>query len=255
MKSGLVTTDWKRTAMRRDFDSYFVPRLPAAIPRLPFEHLRGAPPATPNRSVSNSVQLIDHHDATRRLLTRLLESIKIDVETFASPRAFLQSIPSASSNGRYCVICEIRMPEMSGLELQQELLRRNLNAQVILISEQVDIATAVRAMRAGALSVLEKPIHEQELIDLVNCHFKENAADRMLRVSNFFRAQRDLLTPRQRDVFDHLIVGQSSKEIAAQLNLSPRTVEVHRAQILKRLNVCSISHLIRLVLEKSTNAA
>ena len=195
--------------------------------------------------VSRCVYVIDPHRAAHKALVSLLRTVRFDVESFTSPLAFLDRFQSAAADQRCCVISEIRMPGMSGLELQAELRRRNSNAGLVLVSKHADVPTTVRAMRAGALSVMKKPVREQELIDVLNSHFNASAADRNGNVSEVFAAHRARLTARQRDVFDHLILGLQTKEVAALLDLSPRTVEVHRAQILKRLEAGSVSQLIR----------
>ena len=141
------------------------------------------------------------------------------------------------------------MPGMSGLELQDELQRRHIVLPMILISGHADVPQAVRAMRAGALTVLEKPVNEQELIDVIHQALNGNGAgDAAGAQPRALEVQRALLTERQRDVFDLLIRGLQTKDVARQLDLSPRTVEVHRAHILQRLNVSSFSQLRRQML-------
>lgn len=194
--------------------------------------------------------LIDDDVAVRRALALLFRSVRLEVQTFASAEEFLDLYRPHAPDARRCLVCDVRMPGMSGLELQEELRRRHIVLPLILISGHADVPQAVRAMRAGALTVLEKPVNEQELIDVIHQALNGNgASDGAALASNALEAQRMLLTDRQRDVFDLLIKGLQTKDVARQLALSPRTVEVHRAHILERLNVTSFSHLLRQILD------
>lgn len=204
--------------------------------------------ATPRVTPTWVVHIVDPNEASRGAVASLLRSVSFEVEPFSSPGAFLQWRESAPNGTRACTICEIRLPEMSGLALLQKLRDRDPAAPVILVSEHVDVETAVRAMRAGALSVLRKPICEQQLIDVLNSNFRHRAVGRTSDLSSFLGEARARLTSRQCDVFDCLMRGMQTKEVAHVLALSPRTVEVYRAQILGRLEVTSVPQLLKQVL-------
>ena len=204
------------------------------------------------QSMPRTVCIVDPNEATIGPLATLLRSVEFNVEAFSTPRRLLDWQQAGAITGQSCIVSEIRLPEMSGLDLQHKLRVVWPAASVILASEQADVATAVRAMRAGAVSVLKKPICEQELIDLLNSCFRNSRVDEL---SSFLERSRRLLTPRQRDIFDHLIVGLQTKEVAIELGLSPRTVDIYRTQIAERLEVSSISVLIKRVLSLSVHNA
>ena len=197
------------------------------------------------------VYLIDDDEAVREALALLLSSVKMTVETFASANAFLDAIEVRPPEPQACLVTDVRMPGMSGLDLQGELARRKINIPIIIISAHADVPIAVRAMRSGALSVLEKPVHEQELIDLIHQALQSPAIPAEVDHSATLAEQRARLTVRQRDVFDQLMKGLQSKEVARKLGLSHRTVEVHRAHILERLGVSSFAKLLRDMLARS----
>ena len=203
--------------------------------------------------MSHKVYIVDDDSAVRKALALLLRSVEFDVETFVSAQAFLEAYQPAPPGTRCCLVTDLRMPGMSGLELQHELRRLNISIPLIVISAHVDVALAVRAMRAGALSVLEKPLNEQELIDSI--HHAVNAITPGERPSQamVLAEYRERLTQRQCQVFDLLMQGLQTKEVARQLDLSHRTVEVHRAKILERLQVSSFSQLLRQLLVRPDN--
>ena len=195
-----------------------------------------------------TVYLIDDDAAVRKALALVLRSVQLDAVTYSSAEEFLAAYQPAATGDRHCLITDVRMPGMSGLELQGVLAQRKCYIPIIIISAHADIPQAVRAMRAGALSVLEKPVNEQELIDVINqaLHGPElhDAASQKLSLDTC----RERLTGRQREVFDLLMQGFQTKEVARHLKLSHRTVEVHRAKILERLEISSFSHLLRRLL-------
>ena len=199
----------------------------------------------------HKVYIVDDDSAVRKALTLLLSSLEFDVETFASAKAFLEAYQPPPPGIRCCLVSDVRMPGMSGLELQEELRRRQLAIPVVLMSGHGGVPMAVHAMRAGAVSFLQKPFNEQELIDLINLAHNRHAADKPNNGHAELLAKRALLSARQREIFDLLIQGLQSKEVAHRLNLSPRTIEVHRAHILVRLGAQSFAQLIRDLLQRS----
>ena len=197
------------------------------------------------------VILIDDDAAVLDALALLLHSVKLEVETYSSADAFLTGLQSKLPSPRACIVTDVRMPGMSGLDLQAELARRNVRIPIIIISAHADVPITVRAMQSGALSVLEKPVNEQELIDLIHRALNDATADAPLANNPALAERRARLTDRQRDVFDGLMRGLQTKEVARRLGLSHRTVEVHRANILERLQVGSFSQLLRELLAHS----
>ena len=197
------------------------------------------------------VILIDDDAAVLDALALLLHSVKLEVETYSSADAFLTGLQTRLPSPRACIVTDVRMPGMSGLDLQAELARRNVRIPIIIISAHADVPITVRAMQSGALSVLEKPVNEQELIDLIHRALHDATADAPLANNPALAERRARLTDRQRDVFDGLMRGLQTKEVARRLGLSHRTVEVHRANILERLQVGSFSQLLRELLAHS----
>lgn len=197
------------------------------------------------------VILIDDDAAVLDALALLLHSVKLEVETYSSADAFLTGLQTRLPSPRACIVTDVRMPGMSGLDLQAELARRNVRIPIIVISAHADVPITVRAMQSGALSVLEKPVNEQELIDLIHRALNDATADAPLAGNPALEERRARLTDRQRDVFDALMRGLQTKEVARRLGLSHRTVEVHRANILERLQVGSFSQLLRELLAHS----
>ncbi len=202
-------------------------------------------PLHPAQSTGHQVCIVDPDERTSGSLASLLRSVKFDVEAFSTPRQLLDWQHSMAVTSPCCIISEIRLPEMSGLDLQRKLHTVWPAASVVLASEHADVATAVCAMKAGALSVLTKPVCEQGLIDLLNTHFRNSRVDRL---SCYLEKSRRLLTSRQRDVFELLIRGLQTKEVAIELGLSPRTVDIYRAQIVARLEVGSVAEIIKRIL-------
>lgn len=192
--------------------------------------------------------VIDDDAAVRSTLALLFQSVRLEVETFGCAEDFLAAYRPNPVHERRCLVVDVRMPGMSGLDLQVELRRRLIFMPVILISGHADVAQVVRGMRAGALTVLEKPVKAQDLIDAIHEAFNSRAACTARCEAGVIEAHRARLTARQRDVFDLLIHGLQTKEVARELGLSPRTVEVHRSSILDRLEVASFSQLLRQIL-------
>ena len=197
------------------------------------------------------VYVIDDDEGVRRSLSLLMRSVHFDVKTYASARVFLAELDDAQSVLEACIVVDVRMPDMTGLELQAELNARASLLPVIVMSAYADVPLAVRAMQAGAVTLLEKPVDEQKLIDSVTLALQragQVAANPQSEALNEMRAR---LTPRQIEVFDLLIQGYRTREIAERLKLSHRTVDVHRGQILERLAVDTFSQVMGMVLRKS----
>ena len=198
------------------------------------------------------VFVIDDDAAVREALALLLRSVELAVETFPSATEFLEAIEASRlQTSRACVVTDVRMPGMSGLDLQAVLAQRSIQIPIVVISGHADVPQAVRAMRAGALTFLEKPVNEQELIDTIHEALNGHGRHDTISHSSALEDQRARLTERQRDVFDHLMRGLQTKEVAKELGLSPRTVEVHRAKILERLQASSFSQLLQQLLAHS----
>ena len=187
----------------------------------------------------------DDHDV-RDSLRVLLESAGYAVRQHTSALNVL-SDPALSEG--LCLIADIRMPEMDGLQLQEELNRRKIPLPVIVVTGHGDVPLAVRAMRAGAIDFLEKPFEEALLLAAVQ-RAKAAADQTRIRSETGDNAARKiaLLTPREQDVLKHLVAGRSNKVIAYELSISPRTVEIHRAHLMVKMQAKSLSDLVRMAL-------
>lgn len=190
------------------------------------------------------VHIVDDEEAIRRSASFMLKTSGYAVETWATGVAFLKEIRHVPQG---CVLLDVRMPEMDGLDVQQALLERGVTMPVIILTGHADVSIAVRAMKAGAVDFLEKPFEKAVLISAI-----ETAFDRIGKADGAAAraAEADVvlgvLTPREREVLEGLAQGLPNKTIAYDLGISPRTVEVHRANLMAKLDVRSLSDALRL---------
>ena len=195
----------------------------------------------------STVFVVDDDDDVRATIRRLVASVHLRVETYASAAQFLEVYNG--SGGAGCVITDVRLPGMSGLDLQAELAARKSTLPIIMITGYADVATAVRALRAGAFDFLEKPVSSQLLLDRV-----QEALERDKRLRQLEADQADVmarvgsLTPREREVMQHVVAGATNKAIALDLSLSEKTVEVHRGNLMRKMRAGSVAQLVRMAL-------
>lgn len=191
------------------------------------------------------VFIVDDDAEVRDSLGLLLESAGLRSHSYASAREFLaDGMPKAG-----CVVADIRMPDMSGLELQEEIVRRDAHLPVIIITAHADVPLAVRAMKAGAVDFIEKPFDDRQLITSIRHAFDVGTRTRNRSAeTREARGKLSLLTSRERAVLAILVKGRSNKVAAYELGISPRTVEIHRAHIMNKLDASSLSDLVRIVL-------
>lgn len=199
---------------------------------------------SPQQPEPLSVFIVDDDAHVRDSLRFLLESFNFRVRTFESAKAFLSS-DAIHQNG--CLVVDIRMPDMDGFELQQELARRHISVPTIVVTGHGDVPLAVRAMKAGAIEFLEKPYDETALIESVRRGLRE--ASTLAEESQAHQKAVERLThltDRERDVYDLLILGHPNKVIAFKLDISPRTVEIHRAHVMEKMQARNLAELIRM---------
>ena len=193
-----------------------------------------------------TVFVVDDDDAVRNSLRELLTSVSLPVETFATSKEFLDSFDPDRPG---CLVLDVRLKEGSGLDLQDELGRRDVPLPIIVLTGHGDVPSSVRALKAGAFDFLQKPPPPAVLLERVHAAIE---SDRIARTAASARAEalRNLasLTPRERDVMSLLVAGATSKEVASDLGISVRTVEGHRRRVLSKLNVTSAAQLVRVVL-------
>jgi FixJ family two-component response regulator len=196
--------------------------------------------------LTGTVYLIDDDPFILQVHAELVGSIGLTVLRFTSSTAFLDNYrPSAHE----CILCDLRMPQMSGIQLQAELLARGVETPIIFITGHADVATAVEAMRRGAFDYIEKPVHGQQLLDRVNAALAISVERHQERLQREAREARlALLTPQERRIAQWVVQGHSSRDIAERAGLSVRTVENHRARLMEKLHVGSVVELVRLLL-------
>jgi len=191
------------------------------------------------------VFVVDDDPSIRESLALLLGSAGYDVRTFATATEFLES--ERKSSGSVCLVSDIKMPGLSGLDLQEELASRDYAIPVIFITGHGDIPTTVKAMKKGAVEFLTKPFDDNDLLDAVKAALLKDSKVRALLDEQRPITQRlESLTPREHEVLTYLIAGMLNKQIAYALDIAERTVKAHRKQIMDKMEVNSIAELVRL---------
>ena len=193
------------------------------------------------------VVVVDDDEAVRDSLSMLLESVGIQHRLYSNAMSVLDDLDSLRHG---CIVLDIRMPGMSGLELQAELSQREVMLPIIFITGHGDIGMAVKAMRLGALDFIPKPYHEQELLDRIHEALAHDASKRdRVHDHEQLLSRIDTLTKREHQVFDRVAAGQANKVIAQDLGVSERTVEVHRSEVMKKMGARTLAKLVRMHLE------
>jgi len=200
-----------------------------------------------------NVFVVDDDQAARESLRWLLESVGHRVACYASAREFLDVYDGKVPG---CLVLDVRMPGMSGLELQNHLLERNWCLPVIVVTGHGDIPMAVRAMKSGAVDFLQKPYNDQVLLDRIQqalelCNQRRRNHDELAQI----QARHHQLTPREREVAALVVAGNANKVIAIELGLSPKTIEVHRANVMFKMQAHSLSELVQMYMRLQTDGA
>jgi FixJ family two-component response regulator len=196
-----------------------------------------------------TVFIVDDDPAIRKSLTWLVESVDLTAEAYESAAAFLEAFGEDRPG---CIVCDIRMPGMSGLDLQERLRERGSEIPIIILTGYGDVTTAVRAMKAGASDFLEKPVGDQVLVEQIQRAIARDAECRAGRGEQELLGEKmRRLTRREQEVMALVIEGYSSRQIAAQLGVSFKTVEAHRAKVMRKMQAKSVPHLIRMSLRHS----
>lgn len=194
-----------------------------------------------------TVFVVDDDPAIRKSLRWLIESVGLKVQTHELASEFLESY---SPDHPGCLVLDVRIPGMSGLELQEKLRERGYDIPVIIVSGYGDVPMAVRAMKAGAVDFLEKPVSDQVLLDYIQKGIERDIKNKANREQNKELVERKAtLTRRENEVMKYVVSGFSSREIAEKLNVSFKTVEAHRAKIMKKMQAKSVPKLIQMELQ------
>jgi FixJ family two-component response regulator len=194
-----------------------------------------------------TVFLVDDDEAVRDSLSLLMKSVALTSQSFASAADFLAEYDPDCPG---CLILDIRMPGMSGMELQQKLIEMRAILPIIFITGHGDIPMAVEAMHRGAVDFIPKPFRDNELLDRINKALEDDRANREELVEQDEVERRiQKLTPRETEVLELVVQGKANKVIAGDLEVSQRTVEIHRARVMEKMQVRSLAQLVRVVMQ------
>ena len=197
-------------------------------------------------STNPTVFVVDDDQAMRTSLQWLIESTGMQVKTFESADAFLSNFYPERAG---CLLLDVRMPGMSGLELQSYLAREGYQLPVIIITGHGDVGMAVKAMRAGAMDFIEKPFHDEDLLRSIQRALEVDQRQRLSRAARAdILARVADLTPREHEVMGMVTDGKANREIAVALGVTPKTVEAHRARVMEKMRAESLAELVRMVL-------
>ena len=191
-----------------------------------------------------TVFIVDDDLAIRHAMTLLVQSVGLESRVFATANDFLERFDSYSAG---CLVLDIRMPGLSGLELQQRLLELGVSIPIIFITGHADVPMAVEAMQKGAFAFIQKPFRDQELLESISEAMIAGSRERRRQETRSeVEARLQALTPREHEVMDLVVAGKPNKVIAFELGVSQRTVEVHRARVMEKMEARSLADLVRM---------
>jgi RNA polymerase sigma factor (sigma-70 family) len=192
-----------------------------------------------------TVFVVDDDPSVLSAVGRLIRSAGHKVETFGSPREFFER---SRSDEPGCLVVDLRMPELNGLELQAAMVRAGYELPLIFMSGHADIQSTVKAMQGGAIDFLIKPFDEHQLLEAIDRATARDVEERMARAArDALRVRLNLLTPREREVCNLVAAGRLNKQIAAELGIAEKTVKAHRARVMAKLQAPSVAELVRIV--------
>ena len=192
----------------------------------------------------STIFVIDDDPSVCKGISRLVSSAGFIVETFTSARDFLDS---GKTDGPGCILLDVRMPEMTGPELQEKLCKTEYSMPIIFLSAHGDVPTTARAMKKGAIDFLTKPVDRDDLLEAIRLSLAKNDRNRLQRVENeSLRTYLMRLTPREYEIMTYVITGMLNKQIASELNICEDTVKIHRRRVMHKLEILSVVELVRL---------
>ena len=201
-----------------------------------------------NEEKAATIYVVDDDPAIRFAMQALLESVDLRHKIFSSGNEFLERVSPDSAG---CVVLDIRMPGLGGLELQDEMKKRDYTLPIIFVTGHGDVPMAVEAMQKGAVDFIQKPFRDQELLDRIHIALDTDEERRAAQQQHNAVAERiDLLTNREREVFELVVTGKPNKLIAYELGVSQRTVEIHRARVMEKMEARSLADLVRMHLQQ-----
>ncbi len=194
--------------------------------------------------VAPIVFVVDDDPVVCASMKRLIRTLGLEVQTFSSAQEFLRA---KRPNAPGCLVLDVRLPDLSGLDLQEELAKTNVDLPIVFVTGHADIPMSVRAMKAGAVEFLTKPFREQDLLEAIQHGIGQHRATRERRAAISELEQRmDSLTPREREVFPLVAGGLLNKQIASQLGASEKTIKIHRSQLMRKMEAGSLADLVRM---------
>jgi FixJ family two-component response regulator len=198
-----------------------------------------------------TVFVVDDDEAVRKAVSRLLRSARIAVAVFASPREFLAQYNPAAPG---CLVLDMAMPDFNGLQLQTALTEKGSILPIIFLTGHGDVSKSVQAMKQGAFDFLSKPVKDKDLLTAVRAAIERDAVARQEQTQlSAIRARLDSLTPREREVLEHVVAGKLNKQIAGDMGITEATVKMHRAHVMAKMKVQSVAELARLTERCGTN--
>ena len=191
-----------------------------------------------------TVFLVDDEPEVLKAVARLLRAEAFPVSAFSSPREFLDQVDPEAPG---CLVLDMSMPAISGLEVQRELETRGCRLPVVFLTGRADVPDTVRAMKGGASDFLTKPVEDEELLGAVRRAIEKDAVLRRERAEEaLVRARLETLTPREREVLEHVVAGELNKQVAGRLGTVEKTIKVHRARVMEKMQASSLAELVRL---------
>lgn len=198
-------------------------------------------------SSRQTVHIVDDDDAVRDSLALFLQSVGLTARSYASAGEFLLEFDATTSG---CLVLDVHMPAMSGLRLQQELIAVGAALPVIFMTGRAEVPMVVQALKAGAFDFLQKPCEHVQLLGLINKALERDRENRaQLSQQKAVRERLHTLTPREQEVLDYIVNGKATKVIALELDLSQRTVEIYRANVMQKMQSRSVAHLVKMISE------